>query len=141
MRISVLVLSILATGFVTACGSTSKPFNPQSQYPPDPWVKGYSNPDDCLGGEKLAALDFAMPDYPSRSYRTGRQGWTIMRLDVDAAGQTQNVEVERSVPDGMFDKESQKAVEAWTFDPPADGPLQNCRVLLRYRAGSVTLGG
>lgn len=141
MRISVLVLSALATGLVTGCASTSKPFNPQSQYPPDPWVKGYSNPDDCLGGEKLAARDFAMPDYPGRPYRTGRQGWTIMRLDVDASGQTHNVEVERSVPDGMFDKASSKAVEAWTFAPPADGPLQNCRVLLRYRAGSVTLGG
>jgi len=141
MRILVLGLSVLATSFVTACGSTSDPFNPHSQYPPDPWVKGYSNPDDCLGGEKLAAVNFEMPDYPGRPYRTGRQGWTIMRLDVDAAGQTQNVEVERSVPDGMFDKASQKAVEAWTFEPPEDGPLKNCRVLLRYRAGSVTLGG
>ncbi|WP_416877835.1 energy transducer TonB [Litorimonas sp.] len=141
MRISDLVLGSLAAAVLSSCGSTSQPFEPASQYPPDPWVKGYSNPDDCLGGEKLAARNFEMPDYPSRPYRTGRQGWTIMRLDVDAAGQTQNVEVEKSVPDGMFDKASQKAVENWTFAPPAEGPLENCRVLLRYRAGSVTLGG
>lgn len=121
--------------------STSKPFMPQSQYPPDPWVKGYSNPDDCLGGEKLAAIEFEMPNYPSQSYRTGRQGWVIMRLDVDATGQTTNVAVERSVPDGLFDGSAKKAVKAWTFQPPANGGLQNCRVLLRYRAGSVTLGG
>ena len=141
MRFSGLISVSLAAAVLASCGSTSKPFNPTSQYPPDPWVKGYSAADDCLGGEKLAARDFAMPDYPSRAYRTGRQGWTIMRLDVDASGQTQNVDVERSVPDGMFDKASEKAVENWTFDPPADGPLENCRVLLRYRAGSVTLGG
>lgn len=141
MRISALVLSGIAVGFLVSCGSTSKPFNPASQYPPDPWVKGYSDPDDCLGGEKLAAREFVMPDYPSRPYRTGRQGWTIMRLDVDAMGQTQNVAVEKSVPDGMFDRASEKAVENWTFDPPVGGPLENCRVLLRYRAGSVTLGG
>ena len=64
-----------------------------------------------------------------------------MRLDVDASGQTRNVEVERSVPDGMFDKASEEAVENWTFEPPTSGALENCRVLLRYRAGSVTLGG
>jgi TonB family protein len=114
---------------------------PQSQYPTDPWVKGYSNPDDCLGGEKLAAIDFSLPEYPARPYRSGRQGWVIIRLDVNATGQTENVRIERSVPDGMFDGASEKAVEAWTFQPPEEGGLQNCRVLLRYRAGKVTLGG
>jgi protein TonB len=103
-------------------------------------VKGYSNPDDCLGGEKLAAIDFALPDYPSSAYRQGRQGWVIIRLDVDEQGQTQNVSVERSVPDGLFASAARKAVRAWTFQPPEDGDLQNCRVLLRFRAGSVTLG-
>lgn len=132
----------LVPAFLVLVGcSTSKPFMPNSAYPTDPWVKGYSNPDDCLGGERLAARSFALPDYPSRAYRSGRQGWVIMRLDVDAAGLTQNVEVERSVPEGMFDGPSRKAVEAWTFEPPQGGALQNCRVLLRYRAGSVTLGG
>jgi len=120
--------------------STSKAFMPTSQYPPDPWVKGYSNPDDCLGGEKLAARDFAMPEYPSGAYRKGRQGWVIMRLDVDQNGKTQNVNVERSVPDGLFEGASRKAVKAWSFVPPENGALENCRVLLRFRAGSVTLG-
>ncbi len=141
MRFSGLISGSFAAAVLVSCGSTSKPFNPTSQYPPDPWVKGYSTADDCLGGEKLAARDFTMPQYPSRPYRTGRQGWTIMRLDVDASGQTRNVEVERSVPDGMFDKASEEAVENWTFEPPTSGALENCRVLLRYRAGSVTLGG
>ncbi len=125
---------------LTACSTPSK-FTPQSQYPPDPWVKGYSNPDDCLGGEKLAAIDFELPDYPRRAFRNGLQGWAIIRLDVSAAGMTENVEVERTVPDGFFGKTSRNAVEAWTFQPPADGPLNNCRVLLRYRFGTVSLGG
>lgn len=125
---------------LAAC-STSKPFMPQSQYPTDPWVKGYSNPDDCIGGEQLAALNFALPEYPSSAYRKGRQGWVIMRLDVDAMGVTQNVEVERSVPSGMFEKSAIRAVKAWTFEAPQNGAMENCRVLLRFRAGSVTLGG
>lgn len=141
MRLTFLY-TIIATAFFSLSGcSTSKPFMPASAYPPDPWVKGYSNPDDCLGGERLAARNFSLPDYPSRAYRSGRQGWVIIRLDVDANGETQNVEVERAVPDGMFDGTAQKAVKAWTFEPPQGGGLDNCRVLMRFRAGSVTLGG
>jgi TonB family protein len=130
----------LSVAVLTGC-STSKAFMPTSQYPPDPWVKGYSNPDDCLGGERLAARSFKLPDYPTLAYRTGRQGWVIIRLDVDAEGETQNVEIERSVPEGLFGGTAKRAVNAWTFAPPEGGGLENCRVLLRFRAGSVTLGG
>lgn len=128
----------LAAG-LSACGSTSV-FTPRSAYPPDPWVKGYSDPDDCIGGEALAAVNFEMPDYPKSAFRNGRQGWTIMRLDVGADGGTKNVRVERSIPSGTFDKASLKAVEEWQFRPP-ETPLSNCRVLLRYRAGEASLGG
>jgi len=115
-------------------------FYPRSQYPPDPWVKGYAQEDDCLGGEALAARDFALPTYPRRAFRSGRQGWVIMRLDVTEAGLTENVTVEESLPDGLFEGASRKAIRAWTFNPPKDGALQNCRVLFRFRAGSVELG-
>ena len=128
----------LAAG-LSACGSTSV-FTPRSAYPPDPWVKGYSDPDDCIGGEALAALKFDMPTYPKSAFRGGRQGWTIIRLDVAKNGETDNVRVERSVPSGTFDNASVKAVEAWQFKPPA-APLSDCRVLLRYRQGIAILGG
>ena len=131
---------LLATILLMGC-ATKDAFKPRSHYPPDPWVKGYSNPNDCLGGEKLAARKFELPNYPRRSFNSGRQGWVIMKLDVSAEGRTENVDVERSVPDGLFEGVSRKAVKAWTFQPPKDGALKNCRVLLRFRAGDVTLGG
>ena len=131
---------IALTLVLTGC-ATKDVFKPKSQYPPDPWVKGYSNSDDCLGGEKLAARDFALPKYPRRSFNSGRQGWVIMKLDVNASGMTENVEVERSVPDGLFETASRTAVNNWTFQPPKGGALKNCRVLLRFRAGEVSLGG
>jgi len=131
---------LISTLFLASC-TTKNTFRPKSQYPPDPWVKGYSNPDDCLGGEKLAARSFELPDYPRRAFNSGRQGWVIMRLDVNANGNTENVDIERSVPEDLFDGASREAVKAWTFQPPADGPLQNCRVLLRYKFGTVSLGG
>jgi len=134
------VLIMITALTVMGC-ATKDVFKPKSQYPPDPWVKGYSNPDDCLGGEKLAARNFALPKYPRRSFNSGRQGWVIMKLDVNASGFTENVEVERSVPDGLFEGASREAVKNWTFQPPKDGALRNCRVLLSFRAGDVTLGG
>ena len=137
MRVTALIVLML---MLTGC-ATKDIFKPKSQYPPDPWVKGYSNLDDCLGGEKLAARNFELPKYPRRSFNSGRQGWVIMKLDVNATGQTENVDVERSVPDGLFEGVSREAVKAWTFQPPKDGALKNCRVLLRFRAGEVTLGG
>ena len=103
----------MAVIFLTAC-ATKNVFHPKSQYPPDPWVKGYSNPDDCLGGEKLAARNFELPPYPRRAFNSGRQGWVIMRLDVSALGETENVDVERSLPDGLFESASRQAVKSWT---------------------------
>jgi len=132
---------IFALAVILSGCATKDTFRPKSQYPPDPWVKGYSNPDDCLGGEKLAARNFDLPKYPRRSFNSGRQGWVIMRLDVNAKGETENVDVERSVPDGLFEGASRNAVKDWRFAPPKDGALKNCRVLLRFRAGDVTLGG
>jgi len=133
-----LVLSFLGLGLISC--STKTVFTPKSSYPSDPWVKGYAGDDDCLGGEKLAAIDFALPEYPRRAFNTGRQGWAIIRLDVNAQGLTNNVEIERSLPNGLFDGVSRKAVQAWRFAPPEGGALFNCRVLLRYRGGSVSLG-
>ncbi len=141
-----LFISLALLALLCACASTGgNPnkgvFNPQSGYPPDPWVKGYSNSDDCLGGEKLAAIDITLPDYPKRAFKSGRQGWVIVRLDVTADGNTTNVEVERAVPDYAFPSNARSAVKRWRFEPPKDGALQNCRILLRYRFGTVSLGG
>jgi len=132
-----MVSAVLSS--LTACG-TKTVFVPKSSYPPDPWVKGYAGEQDCLGGEALAAIDFELPAYPRRSFNTGRQGWVIMRLDVNANGNTEKVGIERALPEGLFDKVSIEAVEAWRFAPPKDGPLFNCRILLRYRGGTVSLG-
>jgi len=133
------VLLFVCLAGLTSC-ATKDVFQPRSEYPPDPWVKGYSNPDDCLGGEKLAARNFELPPYPRRAFNSGRQGWVIMRLDVSARGNTENVEVERSLPDGLFENASRQAVKNWTFQPPQLGALRNCRVLLRYKFGDVSLG-
>lgn len=134
-----LVSAVAALWVLGACASTST-FNPKGDYPPDPWVKGYSNIGDCQGGEDLAARAFALPDYPRAAFRAGRQGWVIIRLDVSDQGETENVTIERAVPDRYFARPSRVAVENWSFRPPKER-LEDCRVLIRYRFGTVSLGG
>jgi TonB family protein len=133
------MFAILVGLSLSGC-TTSDVFNPKSQYPPDPWVKGYADENDCLGGEKLAARNFELPDYPRRAFNSGRQGWVIVRLDVLENGETDNVSIERAVPDYIFPGNARDAVKKWQFHPPADGKLENCRVLIRYRFGKVSLG-
>lgn len=135
------MLGVCVYASILAGCASDKPFRPQSDYPLDPWVKGYADPDDCLGGEQLAAREFDLPVYPGKPFRSGRQGWVILRLDVDADGETQNVTVEKSIPEGMFSGSARKAAWRWLFQPPKDGPMQNCRVLVRYRLGTVSVGG
>ena len=127
------VLSLLA------CSSAPETFQARSGYPPDPWVKGYANPDDCLGGEALAARNIPLPDYPKAALKRGNQGWVIIKLDVRSDGAVSNVRTERSVPENVFEKNTEKTVKTWSFAPPKSGELQNCRILFRYRWGVVSL--
>ena len=131
---------IIGVGLTLSACRTKPAFLPKSDYPPDPWVKGFSQPDDCLGGEDLAAQSLDLPNYPRRAFNTGQQGWVIIRLDVKADGHTDNVTVERAIPGGQFSSAFRSAVKAWVFEPPNNGYLINCRVLLRFRQGEVTLG-
>lgn len=125
---------------LTAC-ATPDVFMPQSQYPPDPYVKGYADPEDCIGGEALAAVRLDLPEYPNRAFRSGQQGWTIARLNVATDGSVSDAAIERALPTGLFENSTLRAVESWQFEPPKTGALLNCRVLIRYRLGEVSLGG
>ena len=70
-------------------------------FPPDP--SAYSEPGDCQGGSRLAAVKVEDPEYPSAAFRRGQQGWVALRLDVDEKGRTRNVQVLESQPIGPFD--------------------------------------
>lgn len=134
------IFCLIAAGLLNACGSTTV-FHPKSEYPPNPYVKGYADPDDCVGGEKLAALSLPLPTYPTRAFRTGRQGWVILNLDVAADGTVSSAVAQRALPEGLFEKSAERAARQWQFEPPEGGGLTNCRVLISYRLGDVLIGG
>ena len=136
--LSTIFLSCL-TLVLTSCASSDPQFKARSQYPPDPWVKGHANPDDCIGGEDLAARNIPLPDYPKRALKRGNQGWVIVKLDVAADGRVENVTSEKSIPENVFERHTLRTLKTWTFAPPKQDGLRNCRVLIRYRLGVVSL--
>ncbi|MEP6343182.1 MAG: energy transducer TonB [Maricaulaceae bacterium] len=131
---------LMLTAFVlTSCASSDPQFQARSQYPPDPWVKGHASPDDCIGGEELAARHIPLPEYPKKALRRGNQGWVIVKLDVGPDGTVDNVIAEKSIPSNVFENHTLRTLKTWTFAPPRQNSLQNCRVLIRYRLGVVSL--
>ena len=124
---------------ITSCASSDAQFKARSQYPPDPWVKGRASEDDCIGGEELAARNIPLPDYPKKALRRGNQGWVIVKLDVAPDGSVENVESDKSIPENVFERHTLKTLKTWKFAPPRQDGLQNCRVLIRYRLGVVSL--
>ncbi len=120
-------------------------FYPHSDYPPDPWVKGYANKDDCIGGERLSARQFALPQYPKKAWKKGQQGWVMARLDINAQGRPVNIKIEKALPSGYFENATRQAIEGWLFLPPQNinnqtHTLTHCRILMRFRFGRVSLG-
>ncbi|MBO6765497.1 TonB family protein [Maricaulis sp.] len=121
-------------------GATRGPFIPRDEFPVPPNVERLIGPEDCRGST-LAAVSADIPDYPVRAWSLGRQGWVVVRFDVEADGDVDNVRIARAVPDGPFNRESRQTVRAWQFRPLDAGVdrLDNCVVMFEFRAGEVAL--
>jgi len=65
--------------------------------------------------------------------------WVKGYADVEADGSVANVRTERSVPENIFEKHTIRTLKTWSFAPPKSEGLQNCRILIRYRWGIVSL--
>jgi len=134
---------------LTACGGipsvelpglarpTRGPFIPRDELPVPPNVERMMGPEDCRGST-LAAISANLPDYPARAWQFGRQGWVVVRFHVYADGSVHRARVYRAVPDGPFNRATERAVSDWRF-VPLDGVeiLENCVVMFEFRAGEV----
>ena len=137
----------LAAGLACLClsacqtvlpGQVEGPFIPRDDYPLPPNVERLIGPDDCRGST-LSALSADVPAYPPRAYSLGRQGWVVVRFNVLADGNVEDVRVARSLRDG-FDRASRRAVEGWQFRPLEGATrLDNCVVMFEFVAGEVQI--
>ena len=64
----------------------------------------------------------------------------VVRFDVDSDGRVARTRIARSVPDGVFDRASRRAVSNWIFSPLEGAQtLENCVVMFEFRAGEVRI--
>ncbi len=115
-------------------------FVPRSDYGFAPRVQDYTEPGDCRGGSRLAAVEVEPPDYPRGAFRNGLQGWVVVRLDVDSQGKTRNVKIVDSQPVSAFNRAARRAVREWRFEPPGEPGLSRCVVVLDFRLGVAQIG-
>jgi len=55
--------------------------------------------------------------YPRNALSRGIEGYVDLRFDINAIGQTENIVVLASVPQGVFEKSAIKAAKKWRFQP------------------------
>lgn len=73
---------------------------------------------------KVAKLDSELipmvqikPAYPEKAKRMGVEGAVKVSLEVNEAGEVQNIEILESNPEGVFDASVRKALRRWKFRP------------------------
>lgn len=134
-------LAAAALFAATGCaGGGQDVFVPRSDYGIPPQSNAYSEPGDCEGGSRLAAVSLDEPEYPRRAFRNGVQGWVVVRLDIDAEGATRNVEIVDAQPTNAFNRAARRTVRGWVFEPPGEPGLERCVVVLDFRLGHARIG-
>ena len=57
------------------------------------------------------------PVYPALALERGQEGLVLLRVKVDRQGKPVQVEVKKSSGYGLLDREAEKAVRKWQFEP------------------------
>ncbi len=60
------------------------------------------------------------PKYPRAALVEGSEGWVMMKIDIDEAGEVENVRVVDGVKRNLFQDEARRAVEKWKYKPFLD---------------------
>jgi len=73
--------------------------------------------------EVVATRTYAIPDkhepprYPTKALRSGTEGWVVANFSIKEDGTTDDISVKSASIDGYFEKETIRAIRAWTYEP------------------------
>lgn len=56
-------------------------------------------------------------DYPSDARQSNISGFVLLKILVSSSGNVENIKVEDSQPQGVFDVAAKKSVQSWRFEP------------------------
>lgn len=62
-------------------------------------------------------IDRIEPTFPKEAQVKGIEGYVLLRFDINEEGRAENIEVVKSEPRNMFDKEAKTAVRKWKYAP------------------------
>ena len=65
----------------------------------------------------LKRVRYVAPEYPQKALEKGTAGVVTVDFIVDAKGESTNLQVSRSEPEGVFDKAATNAVRRWRYTP------------------------
>ncbi len=71
------------------------------------------------------------PAYPAHAAEKGISGNVVLKYDVTPTGNTTNISVVNSTPDGIFDREAKISLAKWQYSPSTQGH-QNVMVQLTF---------
>lgn len=87
-----------------------------------------TNIDAAGGGDREAVpLVRVDPTYPPRAKQQGIEGYVDLRFTITPVGTIGDVEVIRSKPSYIFDREAIRAVRKWRYNPKLDGGVAIAR--------------
>jgi protein TonB len=79
------------------------------------------------------------PAYPAQARQRKVEGWVELELALSASGEVVGVEVVRSEPTRIFDREAVRAAQRWRFEPRKENGVPvatRVRKTVTFRLGS-----
>lgn len=78
-----------------------------------------TTPPPSSGGETRAVVPLKMeaPAYPREAYLRREEGFVVVEFTINAQGATEDITVVEAEPRNTFDREAQRAVARWSFQP------------------------
>ena len=73
------------------------------------------------------------PVYPMEAAKLGIEGSVVLQFDITESGETDNINIVDSFPEGTFDKSAIKALSQWQYKPRIQGGVAQRQTALRVQ--------